>query len=400
MKKKEQNYGETITDEKLQDIKEKFIDWDIVGWIDNLLKDDILWFKRQIEKNQRNGYIDNIEEDIKEETQLISEFSDIKNLPEDTRNLLNQLENVKNQVLQINETKEQEIVNNFTAAERINENGNISQEGTNATRGGYNYSNTDRNNNPESKKTTRKQNLNKEDLKIKINVRKNKVETYLGGRREVQRLSDLIQDIKMNYQKDFLEYMKPFKEHGMEDLIPTILEGLDNKYGTSRKENFEDLTDEYYLDFEEDYGKIDIEFNLKKLYKVIKPSVPIMCQGKLLEVAKQYKEMGLANVKMGVLTGTIDKVKTLGKIIKKLPSKLRLEATKTEKIGEPYEKADEEQDIVDGTYKIFGNGKETEPGKPFDSIKIENSDGQIEKEAIKNMGKATSLKPEKDRDEK
>lgn len=359
----------------------------------------------EIKRIQQTGLDDNIEEYNQRIKNFISEVSRIKNIPEDTRKLLKELENKERSLLQLTEKPEKSRGNSFQTTNRTRngnygQNKDMSNNFQKQTQTSNAMQRSDRNNSFQSKKSTRGQELNKEDLKIKINVRKNKVETYLGGRRNVQQLSDLIQDIKMNYQKDFLEYMKPFKEHGMEDLIPTILEGLDNKYGTSRKQNFEELTDDYYLDSEEDYGKIDIEFNLKKLYKVIKPSVPIMCQGKLLEVAKQYKEMGLANIKMGVLTGTIDKVKTLGKIIKKLPSKLRLEATKTAKIGAPYERTDEEQDIVDGTYKIFDYGKETEPGKPLDSIKIENSDGQIEKEAIKNMGKATSLKPEKDRDEK
>ena len=231
----------------------------------------------------------------------------------------------------------------------------------------------------------RRKNLNKEDLRIVINVKKNLVETFLGDKHTREVLSNVLYDIKSKYIRNYPEDGKiGFRKQGMQDLIPTILERIDKQYGTTRQENFEDIIyPEYYYDGGGDYGKINIDFNLQKLYKTISPVVPKLCQGRLLEVAKEYKKMGIATVKMGMLTGTIDKVKTLGKKIRRIPEIFKLKSDEAQLLEGEFRKIDEGEK---------SNTQQNEEKKPIDKYKGYNQDNEFEKRAQEHMKKGKSTK--------
>ena len=160
-------------------------------------------------------------------------------------------------------------------------------------------------------------------------------------------------------------------------MIPYIIENIDDKYHTSRLENFEGL---YYLDDPIDmnkYGNIDINFNLKKLYKIFRPSVPIGYQRKFADMAKVYEDYGLATVKTGLKTSLINKIRSISKKLISLPKSRKIERIPAKTLYD-YEK--------EGVYEPdFEPEKESNKEDIYDKYKVNNEHNEIEEQARENI---------------
>ena len=169
------------------------------------------------------------------------------------------------------------------------------------------------------------------------------------------------------------------KQELVTEMIPYIIENIDNKYHTSRLENFEGL---YYLDESIDmnkYGNIDINFNLKNLYKIFRPSVPIEYQGKLSDMAKTYKDYGLVTVKTGLKTSMVNKIRSISKKLISLPRNRRIERLPANyKVVHDYE----DEEVYEPDYE---QGKESKKESIYDKYKVNNEHNEIEEQARKNM---------------
>ena len=209
-------------------------------------------------------------------------------------------------------------------------------------------------------------NLNKENLVININVKKGIIETKLGLHKEKIKIKTLFKQLK---------YLS--KQLLVTELIPYIIENIDDKYHTSRLENFEGL---YYLDDPIDmnkYGNIDINFNLKKLYKIFRPSVPIGYQRKFADMAKVYEDYGLATVKTGLKTSLINKIRSISKKLISLPKSRKIERIPAKTLYD-YEK--------EGVYEPdFEPEKESNKEDIYDKYKVNNEHNEIEEQARENM---------------
>ena len=212
-------------------------------------------------------------------------------------------------------------------------------------------------------------NLNKENLVINIDVKKGIIETKLGSYKEKIKIKTLFKQMEDLYAKQEL----------VTEMIPYIIENIDNKYHTSRLENFEGL---YYLDESIDmnkYGNIDINFNLKNLYKIFRPSVPIEYQGKLSDMAKTYKDYGLVTVKTGLKTSMVNKIRSISKKLISLPRNRRIERLPANyKVVHYYE----DEEVYEPDYE---QGKESKKESIYDKYKVNNEHNEIEEQARKNM---------------
>ena len=212
-------------------------------------------------------------------------------------------------------------------------------------------------------------NLNKENLVINIDVKKGIIETKLGSHKEKIKIKTLFKQMEDLYAKQEL----------VTEMIPYIIENIDNKYHTSRLENFEGL---YYLDESIDmnkYGNIDINFNLKNLYKIFRPSVPIEYQGKLSDMAKTYKDYGLVTVKTGLKTSMVNKIRSISKKLISLPRNRRIERLPANyKVVHDYE----DEEVYEPDYE---QGKESKKESIYDKYKVNNEHNEIEEQARKNM---------------
>ena len=212
-------------------------------------------------------------------------------------------------------------------------------------------------------------NLNKENLVINIDVKKGIIETKLGSHKEKIKIKTLFKQMEDLYAKQEL----------VTEMIPYIIENIDKKYHTSRLENFEGL---YYLDESIDmnkYGNIDINFNLKNLYKIFRPSVPIEYQGKLSDMAKTYKDYGLVTVKTGLKTSMVNKIRSISKKLISLPRNRRIERLPVNyKVVHDYE----DEEVYEPDYE---QGKESKKESIYDKYKVNNEHNEIEEQARKNM---------------
>ena len=122
-----------------------------------------------------------------------------------------------------------------------------------------------------------------------------------------------------------------------------------------------------------------INFNLKNLYKIFRPSVPIEYQGKLSDMAKTYKDYGLVTVKTGLKTSMVNKIRSISKKLISLPRNRRIERLPANyKVVHDYE----DEEVYEPDYE---QGKESKKESIYDKYKVNNEHNEIEEQARKNM---------------